>query len=89
MANCCNFKCSIILEKSQLDKEAKSQNNSAFPKGHDTGSKNPASLEIYANKEKHSIEYSVLTCLAVLIQRLNNMCAESEMVHLYKYFVLC
>ncbi len=49
----------------------------------------PASLEVFADNEKHGVKYSVLKCPTVFVQTLNEMCLDMEMIYLYEHFVLC
>ncbi len=62
---------------------------SAVPKGSGTNAKMPASLDVFADDEKHGVKNSVLKFPSVFVQILNKMCSDTEMVHLYEYFVLC
>lgn len=48
-----------------------------------------ATLKVFANDQKHGVKYLVPKCPTVFVQTLDNMCLDAEMVHLYKYFVLC
>ncbi len=49
--------------------------------------KKPASLKVYTNNKKYGVKYLVLPCPTIFIQTLNDMCLDTEMVHLYNYFV--
>ncbi len=61
---------------------------SAIPKSTSAESKKPVSLEIYTNDETKGIKYSVLRCLSVFVQTLGEMYSDTEMIHLYKHFIL-
>ncbi len=87
MVNYCDFKSAIVLKEIPLVKDDKTVKVSAIPKGNGTNAKK----QLVKNSilmTKHGVQYLMLTCPTVLIQALNNMCLDTEMVCLYKHFIL-
>ncbi len=89
MANYNIFKSLIVLKETPLVNNPITMKVSAILKGEGTNSKMPASLEVFADNEKHGVKYSVLKCPTVFVQTLNEMCLDMEMIYLYEHFVLC
>ncbi len=83
-----NFGSVILLKEDPLVTDPTVTKVSAVPKGTGAESTKPVSLEIYTNNETKGIEYSVLRCPSVFVQTLGEMCSDSEMIRLYKHFVL-
>ncbi len=88
MANYCNFKSLIVL-KENIVNDPITIKVSAIPKGDGTDNKKPETLEVFADNEKHGVEYLVLKYPEVFTQTLNDMCLDTDMIHLHEYFVLC
>ncbi len=89
MANYRNFRSVILLEEDPLVKDPTVTKVSAIPKSTGAESTKPVSLEIYTDDKTKGIEYSVLRCPSVFVQTLGEMCSDTEMIRLYKHFVLC
>ncbi len=88
MANYQNFKSVILLEEAPVMNDPTVTKISAVTKSTGAESSKPVSLEIYTDNETKGIEYLVLRCPSVFIQTLGEMCLDTEMIHLYKHFVL-
>lgn len=68
-----NFKSSIVLiRKAPLVRMLKRSRSLIFQKGMTIIPK-MVSLKLYADNKKHDARYSVLTCLTVFVQTLNNL----------------
>ncbi len=88
MANYQNFRSVILLEEDPLVKDPTVTKISAVPKSTGAESTKPVSLEIYTDNETKGIEYSVLRYPSVFVQISWEMCSDTEMIRLYKHFVL-
>ncbi len=88
MANYQNFRSVILLKEDPLVKDPTVTKVSAIPKSTGAESTKPVSLEIYTDNETKGIEYSVLRCPSVFVQTVGEMCSDTEMIRLYKHFVL-
>ncbi len=89
MANYQNFRSVIFLEEDPLVKDPTVTKISAIPKSTGAEPTKPVSLEIYTDNETKGIKYLVLQCPSVFVQTLGVMCSDTEMIRLYKHFVLC
>ncbi len=88
MANHWNIKSIIVLNKDPLVKEAKVVKVSAIPKSTGADTTRPICLEAYADNEIKGVNYSVLTCPTVFVQTFQEMCLDTDIVCLYKHFIL-
>ncbi len=89
MANYQNFKSVIVLDEDPLIKDPTVAKVSAIPKSTGADPAKLVSLEIYIDNKTKGIKYSVLQCPSVFVQTLGEMCLDTDIMHLYKHFVLC
>ncbi len=68
MVNYCNFKSLIVLKEIPLVNNPITIKVSAIPKGGGINAKKLASLEVFADDEKHGVEYLVLKCPTLFVK---------------------
>ncbi len=70
MANYCNCKSPIVLKENILNNPITIKVSPVL-KGYGTNNKKPATLEVFADDEKHGVEYLVLKFPTSFTQILN------------------